>query len=239
MSYFNWQQEALPTSGIRVDVQQVLRWVYAWMAFGLLVTAGVAFVTVQTGALVALMSTSPLLIWGAVIVELILVVALGAAIGRLSPAAAGLMFFAYAALNGFVLSSIFYIYEIGSIVSAFAATAALFGAMSIVGFTTHVDLTRWGSFLFMGLIGIIIAMVVNMFLGSAALDTLISLGGVLLFTGLTAYDTQKIKRMAASPTVQGEGSLAMKLSILGALTLYLDFVNLFLFLLRLLGGRRD
>lgn len=238
MSYYNWNEEVAPAPRVGVDVQQVLQWVYLWMALGALVTAGVAFLTVQSTTLSGLLLGSPAVVIGAFIVELLLVFGLSAGMSRLSPAAASVMFFVYAAINGFTLSAIFFIYDIGSIVSAFAATAALFGAMSIVGFTTHIDLTRWGSFLFMGLIGVIIAMVVNMFLGIAALDMVISIAGVLIFTGLTAYDTQKIRRMATSVTAQGEGTIAMKLSILGALTLYLDFINLFLFLLRLLGGRR-
>jgi len=147
------------------------------------------------------------------------------------------MFFVYAALNGFTLSGIFLVYTGQSITAAFVATAAMFGAMTIVGFTTAIDLTRFGSFLIMGVIGLLIAMLVNLFLASSGLGLLISVVGVLIFTGLTAYDTQRIKAMAARPHLQEDGSLAMKLSIIGALALYLDFVNMFLFLLRLLGSR--
>ncbi len=237
MSYYNWQDDALPTPTTGVSVQQVLQWVYVWMTFGLLVTAGVSFVTVNTPALAGLL-LNPAVLLGAIIVELILVVALAAAAMRMSPAVAGAMFFVYAAVNGFTLAIVFFAYELGSIASAFAATAALYGAMTIVGFTTELDLTKMGTYLFMGLIGLVIAMLVNLFLGSSGLDLVISVAGVLIFTGLTAYDTQKIKRMAALPVVQQDGSAAMKLSIRAALTLYLDFINLFLFLLRLLGGRR-
>lgn len=235
MSYYNWQEESLPASTARVEVQDILRWVYLWMGFGLLVTAGVAVVTVNTPALLSLLA-SPVL-WIALISELILVFALSAALPRLSPVAASLMFFVYAALNGFTLAGIFLVYTGASISAAFVATAAMFGAMTIVGFTTQIDLTRFGSFLFMGLIGLLIAMLVNLFMASSGLNLIISIAGVLIFTGLAAYDTQRIRAMAAQPQLQEDGSLAMKLSIIGALALYLDFINMFLFLLRLLGSR--
>lgn len=235
MSYYNWQDEAVVSPVARLDVQEIFRWVYLWMGFGLLVTAGVSVLTVSTPALLNLLF-GPVL-WIAVIGELILVLALSAALPRLSPTAAAAMFTGYAALNGFTLAGIFLVYTGGTIASAFVATAAMFGAMTVVGFTTRMDLSRFGAFLMMAVIGLVVAMVLNIFLGSSALNMLISVIGVLVFTALTAYDTQKIKRMAASAEVQQGGSLAMKLSIMGALTLYLDFVNLFLFLLRFLGSR--
>ncbi len=236
MSNYNWQEDALSSPVSRVDVRSVLQWVYLWMALGLLVTAGVAFMTVNTPALLNLLATPAL--WIAVIAELILVLVLSAALPKLSPGLASLLFFAYAALNGFTLAGIFLVYTGGTITAAFGATAALFGAMTVVGFTTQMDLTRMGTYLMMGLIGLVIAMLINLFLGSSGLDLIITLGGVLIFTALAAYDTQKIKRMANSVDIQADGSLAMKLSVMGALMLYLDFINLFLFLLRLLG-RRD
>jgi FtsH-binding integral membrane protein len=236
MSNYNWQEDALSSPVSRVDVRSVLQWVYLWMALGLLVTAGVAFMTVNTSALLNLLATPAL--WIAVIAELILVLVLSAALPKLSPGLASLLFFAYAALNGFTLAGIFLVYTGGTITAAFGATAALFGAMTVVGFTTQMDLTRMGTYLMMGLIGLVIAMLINLFLGSSGLDLVITLGGVLIFTALAAYDTQKIKRMANSVDIQADGSLAMKLSVMGALMLYLDFINLFLFLLRLLG-RRD
>jgi len=236
MSNYNWQEDALSSPVSRVDVRSVLQWVYLWMALGLLVTAGVAFMTVNTPAMLNLLATPAL--WIAVIAELILVLVLSAALPKLSPGLASLLFFAYAALNGFTLAGIFLVYTGGTITAAFGATAALFGAMTVVGFTTQMDLTRMGTYLMMGLIGLVIAMLINLFLGSSGLDLVITLGGVLIFTALAAYDTQKIKRMANSVDIQADGSLAMKLSVMGALMLYLDFINLFLFLLRLLG-RRD
>jgi FtsH-binding integral membrane protein len=237
MSYYNkFQSDAIVAPArAAVDMQEILRWVYLWMGFGLATTAVAAVVTVNTPALVALLA-SPVL-WIALIAELILVFALSATIMRLSPAAAAVMFFVYALLNGFTLSGIFLVYTQTTISAAFMATAALYGAMTIVGFTTQIDLTRFRSYLMMGLIGLLAAMVLNIFIGGSGLSMLISVVGVLLFTALTAYDTQKIKHMAQNAEVQGDGSIAMKLSIIGALTLYLDFVNLFLFLLRLLGGR--
>jgi FtsH-binding integral membrane protein len=236
MSYYNWQDDAIAVPSARINIQSVLQWVYVWMAVGLLVTAGTAFLTINTPALANLLA-SPV-IFVAFIVELVLVFGLSAALPRLSPGVASAMFFVYAALNGFTLSAIFFIYTGGTIAAAFGATAALFGAMSIVGFTTKTDLTRFRTYFMMALIGLLIVMVINIFLASSGLDLLISLVGVVLFTALTAYDTQKIKQMAAAAETRADGTTAMKLSIMGALALYLDFINLFLFLLRLLGGSR-
>ncbi len=164
--------------------------------------------------------------------------ALGAAFRRLSFPVAALMFFAYAALNGFTLSLIFIVYDLGAISKAFLSATAAFGVMTVVGYTTQVDLQKYRSYFMMGLIGLLVAMVINIFLRSNGFDILISMVGVVLFTALTAYDTQKIKLMASDPEINADGSLVMKLSIMGALALYLDFINLFLFLLRLFGRRR-
>ena len=168
--------------------------------------------------------------------QLILVIALATAIWRLSFAVAALIFVVYAALTGFSLSGIVLYYNLGTLTQAFLSTAALFAVMSIVGITTKADLSKLGTYLIIGLVGIIIAIFINFFLRSNTFDFIISIVGVIIFTGLTAYDTQKIARLAADPRIQGESSqLAGKLSILGALTLYLDFLNLFLFLLRIFG----
>jgi len=148
------------------------------------------------------------------------------------------MFVAYAILNGLTLSLIFLVYDIGAINLAFFSAAGTFAAMSVLGYTTELDLSQYRTYFMMALIGLVIAMVINIFLHSSGLDLIISIAGVLIFTVLTAYDTQKIKRWAADPTFTEDGSLLMKISIMGALTLYLDFVNLFLFLLRLFGRRR-
>ena len=239
MSLFNPQSQRAPmeTAVPRVEVRPLLRLVYMWMGFGLLVTTLMAVFTYNYQPLRELI-LSPGVLLVAVIAELGLVIGLAAAMRKLSPGVAATMFFVYSGLNGFTLSIIFMVYDLGSIASAFSTTVILFGVMTAVGFTTEVDLTRYRTYFMMGLIGLVIAMVVNMFIGSGGLDLLISIGGVILFTALTAYDTQKIKRLAADPNVSATGDLTMKLSILGALTLYLDFINLFLFLLRLLGGRR-
>ena len=217
-----------------VDLQSIMRLVYVWMGLGLLLTAGVAFFTVST-PLINLVA-NPVILLVAVIAEFGLVLGISFGFSRLSAGVAGILFFAYAALNGFTLSIVLLAFTAGSVVVAFVSTAALFGAMSILGYTTKVDLSKMGTFLMMGVLGLVIAMVVNMFVNSGPLDLLISLAGVLIFTALTAYDTQRIGRMAASMSANGES--ATKFSIFGALRLYLDFINMFLFILRLTGRRR-
>lgn len=217
-------------------VQPILKWVYTWMGLGLLITALVAFVVYNTPTLLEL-AQNPVVFFGAIIGELALVIGISWGIKRVSPNTAALLFVVYAAVNGFTLSILALIYTSSSLVSAFLTAAGLFGVMSVFAFTTKLDLTRWGSYLMMGLIGLIIAMIANMFFNSGPFSLLISFIGVLLFTALTAYDTQKIKQMAASPELQADPSLAVKLSIIGALTLYLDFINLFLHLLNLTGDR--
>jgi len=233
----NQSAVGIPTEMLGLEIRPLLRRVYLWMTFGVLLTAIVALLTVTTPVLRNLL-LNPLVIWGALIGELALVVVLSAAIRRLSPMVAALLFFAYAGLLGFSLSGIFFVYDLGSIALAFLSASALFGLMTFVGFATRADLTKLGTYLIVGLFGLIIATLLNLFLRSSTLDLLVSLVGVVLFTGLTAYDTQKIARMAKDPAVQEESVMLGRLSVLGALTLYLDFVNLFLFLLRLIGRRR-
>jgi FtsH-binding integral membrane protein len=214
----------------------VLRRVYVWMTLGLLVTAGTAaFVSVSP--LFQVLAGQPLVFLGLLIAELGLVFGLAWGIKRLSPATAMLMFFLYAILNGLTLSVLFVVYTLGSVASTFVATAALFGVMSILGYTTKMDLSRMGSFLFMGLIGLLIAMLVNMFWANTILGGIITFAGILIFLGLTFFDTQRIKRMTATALQQGDENVQARMGILGALSLYLDFINLFLFILRL-GGRR-
>jgi len=233
----NQSAVGIPTEMLGLEIRPLLRRVYLWMTFGVLLTAIVALLTVTTPVLRNLL-LNPLVVWGALIGELALVVVLSAAIRRLSPMVAALLFFAYAGLLGFSLSGIFFVYDLGSIALAFLSASALFGMMTFVGFVTRADLTKLGTYLIVGLFGLIIATLLNLFLRSSTLDLLVSLVGVVLFTGLTAYDTQKIARMAKDPAVQEESVMLGRLSVLGALTLYLDFVNLFLFLLRLIGRRR-
>jgi FtsH-binding integral membrane protein len=219
----------------RVETRPLLRNVYLLMTLGLLVTAAMSYITVNAEPLRDLLRY-PLVVWGVFIVQLILVGALSVAIFRLSTGAAAAIFLVYAASVGFTLSGMVLYYDLGTLTTAFVATAALFAAMSIVGLTTSVDLTKMGAYLFIGLIGLLFAMLLNIFLRSSTFDLVISLVGVVLFTALTAYDTQKIAQMASNPEIQADGSGLMgKLSVLGALKLYLDFLNLFLFLVRILG----
>jgi FtsH-binding integral membrane protein len=221
------------TDGQIIVIQNsLIRQVYAWMGAGLTITALLALVTVSSPTLLNAITGNRLLFYGLVFGELALVFTLAGAINRLSATAATLLFIAYSALNGVTLSVIALVYTANSIASTFVITAGMFGAMSAYGYMTRRDLTSWGSFLFMGLIGVVIASVVNIFVGSSTVSWFISGIGIIVFTGLTAYDTWKIKAMAAG------GVGGRKPAILGALTLYLDFINLFLMLLRFTGQRR-
>lgn len=220
------------TTDIIVKQNTLIRKVYAWMGAGLAITAFMALVTLSSPAILNAVLGNRLIFYGLMIGELALVFTLSGAINRLSAATATLIFIAYGALNGITLSVVFLAYTANSITSTFVITAGMFGAMSIYGSMTKRDLTSWGSFLFMGLIGIVIASVVNIFVGSSVVSWVVSGIGVIVFTGLTAYDTWKIKEMAA------QGIEGRKPAIIGALTLYLDFINLFLMLLRFTGNRR-
>jgi len=215
----------------------VLRRVYVWMAFGLLITAGTA-AFVSASPLFQILAGQPLIFFVLMIAEIGLVIGLSWGINRLSPEVAALLFLAYAVLNGLTFSVLFMVYTLGSVAGTFVATAALFGAMSIIGYTTKMDLSKMGSFLFMGLIGLIIAMVVNMFWANTVLGSIVTFVGILLFLGLTVYDTQRIKQMTVAALQQGDENVQARMGILGALALYLDFINLFLFILRLSGRRR-
>ncbi|MBQ9536730.1 MAG: Bax inhibitor-1/YccA family protein [Desulfovibrionaceae bacterium] len=211
--------------------------VYFWMTIGLSITAITAFIVSHT-SLVTSIITSPVLLIALLVGEVGLVIAISAAIHKMSAQTATLLFALYSFLNGLTLASIFLVYTLGSITNAFVATAGTFLAMSVYGTVTKRDLTSLGSFLFMGLIGLIIAMLVNVFLQSPAMDFVISGIGVLIFTLLTAYDTQKLRQFGeGAPT--DDGQALQRGVVLGALTLYLDFINLFLFLLRFLGVNRD
>jgi FtsH-binding integral membrane protein len=202
------------------------------MGAGLAITAFMALVTLSSPAMLNAVLGNKLVFYGLMIGELALVFTLSGAINKLSEATATLIFIAYSALNGVTLSVVALVYTSSSITTTFVTTAGMFGAMSVYGYVTKRDLTSWGSFLFMGLIGVVIASVVNIFVASSAVSWVISAVGIIVFTGLTAYDTWKIKELAAS------GIEGRKPAILGALTLYLDFINLFLMLLRFTGNRR-
>lgn len=221
------------SAGLIVRQNTLVRQVYAWMGCGLALTAIVALITVSSPGLLNVIVGNRMVFYGLMFGELALVFTLSGAINRMSAGVATLLFIGYSALNGLTLSVIFLVYTADSIASTFAVSAAMFGAMSIYGYATRKDLTSWGNFLFMGLIGIVIASLVNIFMKNDAVSWVVSAIGVIVFTGLTAYDTWKIKALAAA------GEEGRKPAILGALTLYLDFINLFLMLLRLMGGRRD
>ncbi len=228
-------REPVAISPVRVETRFLTR-VYGWMAGGLVATALMAWVTLSTPALLQLVFGNRFVFYGLLIGELAVVAWLSGLVGRMSASTAAIVFVVYSALNGLTLASVFLVYTSGSIVSTFVVTAGTFGAMSAYGLVTSRSLDGLGSFAFMGLIGVILAIVVNLFLQSSMLEFVISCVGVIVFVGLTAYDTRKLKLMAAR--VDADSEEGQKGAIQGALALYLDFVNLFLMLLRLLGSRR-
>lgn len=227
--YHSSQQETIMTTSA------VMKRVYLKMFIGLLVTAFVALFGASSPSYINFMMSNSWFYWGLLIAEIGLVIAISSRITKMSSTTATLLFFAFAAINGLALSSIFLVYTATSIAKTFFICAGTFGAMSVYGFFTTQDLTKWGNFLFYALIGLIIASVVNIFTHSTQLDWIISIAGVLIFIGLTAWDTQTIKRMAEYTPAQYAGHLAT----IGALNLYLDFINLFLYLLRFFGNQRD
>ncbi len=246
MSDYNYRTAPAATADAGVIDQGLRAYmlrVYNYMLFGLALTGVAAYATfvyeplarlffdIQGGYLVGITGLG----WVAVFAPLVLVLILSFGINRLSAATAQIMFWVYATIVGFSLAILLFTYTGESVARVFFITAATFGAMSLYGYTTKRDLTSWGSFLFMGLIGIIIASVVNMFVQSSMMGWIISVIGVIVFTGLTAYDTQKIKE---SYSASMDGELMKKGAIMGALNLYLDFINLFIMLMRLLGDRR-
>jgi len=222
----------------RVDTFTVARFfnaVYAWMAAGLGLTALVAWWVSTRPDIMMQVFRGPVLL-GLFVAELVLVVTISAAIQKINAAAATVLFMLYSAINGLTLSGLFLVYAHATLASAFVVTAGMFGAMSVWGFVTKRDLTGLGSMLFMALIGLVIASVVSIFWQNSMLITVINYAGVLIFVGLTAYDTQRLKEIATYTA--DNPAMAARLSINGALRLYLDFLNLFLLLLRIMG-RRD
>jgi FtsH-binding integral membrane protein len=230
---------SLPRQRTAVLVNDFVRSVYNWMCIGLALTGFIAFYVSHSETMVRLVFGNRLVFFGLIVAELVLVFSIASKVNRMSAATATALFVIYSALNGVTLSFIFLAYARASIVSTFFICSATFLACSIYGWTTKRDLTSWGGFLMMGLIGIIIASLVNMFIRSSAMSMVVSYIGVLVFVGLTAYDTQKIKDMALSQPDGLDGAVVRKGAILGALSLYLDFINLFLMLLRIFGGSRD
>lgn len=213
----------------------LMRKVYVWMTLALVITGFTAYYVAHSTSFVYTLMSSSGLMWGLIIAELALVIGLSAAIHKLSLTVATLMFVVYSIINGLTLSFIFYAYTESSIAQVFFITAGTFGAMALIGYTTKTDLTSLGKYLFMGLIGIIIATLVNLFFNNDMVTTIVSYLGVLIFVGLTAYDSQKIKKMCMS--FEYADTNAQKMALLGALTLYLDFINLFIYLLRIFGRR--
>lgn len=213
-------------------VPVLIRKVYLWMTLALAITGLTAYLVATTPSLInAIFENS--LYWVLIIAELALVFIVSSMIDRLSLSTATILFVLYSIVNGATLSSIFMIYALESIASVFFITAGTFGVMAFIGYTTKTDLTKMGKILLMALIGIVIATLVNMFVKSSGLQTIVSYVGVVIFVGLTAYDSQKIKQLLIGAPEESE--MAQKIALLGALTLYLDFINLFLYLLRILG----
>jgi len=220
-------------------VSDYVRSVYNWMGIGLALTGFVAYYVATNESLLRLVFGNPLLLMVLIVAELGLVFAIAGMVNRMSAGTATALFVIYSGLNGVTLSSIFLIYVQTSIVSTFFICAATFIACSIYGWTTNKDLTSLGGFMMMGLIGIVIASLVNLFIQSGSMSMIISYIGVFVFLGLTAYDTQKIKNMAMTQPANLDGAVVRKGAIVGALSLYLDFINLFLMLLSIFGQRRD
>ena len=219
-------------------VNAVFKKVYQFMAMGLILTTLAAFFTASSPFMLQMLYTSraPMIIIA--VAEIGLVLWLSAGINKLSASAARNIFFVYSILNGLLCSSVLLVYTGESVTKAFLSTAGMFAAMSIYGLYTQRDLSGMGSFLMMGLFGLIIAGVINIFMRSSTAELAISIMGILIFVGLTAYDTARIKAMAASSDMNDE-NMTGKIAVIGALELYLDFINIFLYLLRLFGNHRD
>ena len=229
---FNYMQS--PNAGTLAN--KVMRRVYVKMLVAMLVTAATSMYVSSNEAILQLIFGNSFVTIGLVISQIAVVLVLSGRLNKLSITSATLLFYLYSVLTGVVFSSILLLYTATSVGMTFLITAGVFAAMSIYGFTTSNDLTKFGSIMFMALIGLIICSVVNIFLKSSGMEWIISLAGVAIFIGLTAWDTQKIKNAAMYAT---DGTSAEKLATFGALSLYLDFVNLFLYLLRFFGGSRD
>ena len=219
-------------------VSSCLTQVFLRMFAALLVTAAAAYAVAVSRTLQGIIFSNTFIFYALIIAELGLVLLISAGINKLSSPAANALFFIYAIVNGLTLSVIFLVYDIGVIYHAFAVAALMFAAMAIFGAVTHRDLSSIGSICMMGLFGIIIASLANFFFKSEALDTVVCYIGVLVFIGLTAYDTQRIKRMLTSANAVSHEIAVQKVSVIGALSLYLDFINLFLRLLRIMGRRK-
>lgn len=237
MNYEELNYRSASTREVEVSAAfpALMRKVYLWMTLAMVITGFTAYLVATNMSLLSLIYSSKVVMWGLIIVELAIVFGVTAAINKLSLPVATLLFILYSVINGALLSSIFLIYTLSSISTVFFITAGTFGAMSLFGYTTKQDLTSWGKILMMAVVGLIIATIVNLFVKSSGLEMIVSYIGVLIFVGLTAYDTQKIKEMCLQAPDMGE--TMQKFALLGALSLYLDFINLFIYLLRIFGKR--
>lgn len=241
MNYTNNQIDYTQRQGSVSVSSTFMSGVFTWMTLALSVTALVSWMFASNASLMGLLVNPEtggmsMLGWIVMLAPLGLVLLMGMGFQRLSASSMIIVFMVYSILMGMSLSFIFMLYTLPSIAKTFVITAGMFGAMAVLGYTTKTDLTKFGRIMYMGLIGIIIASIVNFFTKSAAMDYVISFIGVIVFTGLTAYDVQKLKRIGAGVVTDSE--MGRKVTIFGALTLYLDFINLFLFLLRFFGNRR-
>lgn len=216
----------------------LLRSVYEWMMVGLLVSGLSAFMVTHSAFLVHMLFGNPYMIWVLFFIELGLVIAISAGIDKMDVSTAKVLFILFSIIDGMTLSSIFLVFTEASIVTTFFIAAMTFGVMSLYGYFTDSDLSSWGTLLFAGLIGVVIAVIINFFLQSPVFEWWISIIGVIVFVGLTAYDTQKIKQMGEAMS-NGDPSVLNRIAIVGALALYLDFINLFIFLLEFFGNRRN
>jgi FtsH-binding integral membrane protein len=222
-----------------VSMSKFVSRTYGWMFVGLLITSAISFLVASSESMLTTLAENRWMLYGALIGELVLVLGLSAAINRISAATATFGFLAYSALNGVTMSLILLAYTATSVGQVFLITAGMFGGLALYGTVTKKDLTGIGSFVGMGLWGLILVGLVNMFVRSEALNLGLSVAGVVIFAGLTAYDAQRIRMLAYHATNQGTSEASDKGAIIGALMLYLDFINLFLNLLRLFGNRRD
>ncbi|MDE6855555.1 MAG: Bax inhibitor-1/YccA family protein [Muribaculaceae bacterium] len=237
--YNNPQQTPPPyygQSAVKTQTNSVMKRVYVRMFIGLLVSAFCALGVASSPAALNFVFGNAIMRWGILIAMFAMAILIPVRMLKMSSSTVLALFLVYSALMGTWLSAIFVVYKMTAIVATFFITAGTFGAMSVYGYVTKTDLTKMGSFLMMALFGLVIAMLVNLFLHSSTMSYVISIIGVLIFTGLTAWDTQQVKQLAAANL---DPALADKLATMGAMNLYLDFINLFLFLLRIVGGSRN
>lgn len=225
-------------SSIQETFIKLMRKVYLWMTLALLITGLTSYLTACSSTIMILLFEHPYTVWGLLAVELIVVLILSGRIHKLSIVQATTLFVLYSIINGITLSFIFLAYEGANIAKAFIITSGTFCSMSIYGYVTKKNLATIGKYFYMALLGLIIATIVNLFMGSSLLDMIICYAGVIIFVGLTAWDTQKIKRLLIESSQYGVNEGNMKIALLGALSLYLDFINLFLYILRIMGKKK-